>query len=124
MAARTLLELTVSRDRTAGTAVRRALDDMPLPGGDDTRQTAQLLATELVNNAVLHGRGRNVRVEITRARDGRLRVEVGDSGRGFDPAMRIERDDPGGWGLALVDTLAARWGMSDGRTNVWFELAV
>ena len=35
------------------------------------------------------------------------------------------RDDPGadgGWGLRLVGQLAARWGVLEGRTQVWFEV--
>jgi anti-sigma regulatory factor (Ser/Thr protein kinase) len=53
-----------------------------------------------------------------------LRAEVSDPGPGFVPRERAgELDDPGGWGLVLVDRLAERWGVhNDERTSVWFEL--
>ena len=32
-------------------------------------------------------------------------------------------DRPGGWGLALVESMSDRWGIERGdRTRVWFEL--
>jgi hypothetical protein len=31
--------------------------------------------------------------------------------------------DAGGWGLHLVETLSRRWGVREGSTHVWFELA-
>ncbi len=54
----------------------------------------------------------------------RVRLEVTDHGPGFqmiDPEPEPER--PGGWGLALVETISDRWGIERGeRTRVWFEL--
>ena len=39
-------------------------------------------------------------------------------GDGFGPAERAD-----GWGLLLVERLAARWGVvASGTTLVWFEL--
>jgi PleD family two-component response regulator len=54
-----------------------------------------------------------------------LRAEVTDPGAGFAPAGRQgEMDDPGGWGLVLVERIAASWGVERAdRTRVWFELA-
>ena len=54
-----------------------------------------------------------------------VRYPVPDAGTGFAPAGRgRELDEPGGWGLVLVDRLAASWGVEcDERTRVWFELA-
>jgi anti-sigma regulatory factor (Ser/Thr protein kinase) len=121
--ARPLLRLDLPRDRTAAAAARRAIGELDLPGAEQTRIAVALLATELVNNAVLHGRGTNVQLELTHA-DERLRVEVCDEGNGFDRSQRTERDDPGGWGLAIVESMSAEWGMYEGSTHVWFELAV
>jgi signal transduction histidine kinase len=114
--------MTLRRDRAAAAAARRALEQAPLPGNADTHRAAALLATELINNAVLHGCGEEIRFEVTSA-DGRLRVEVADDGDGFDPAQRAEREDPGGWGLGVVDAMSDDWGMYEGSTHVWFELA-
>ena len=118
-----LLSLSLPRDRTAAAAARRAIAASPLPGPDETRLAVALLATELINNAVLHGRGDVVQIDVT-ASDERLRVEVRDDGNGFDPAQRAEREDPGGWGLAIVENMASDWGMYEGSTHVWFELPV
>ena len=49
-----------------------------------------------------------------------IRVEVADSGPGFDPA---ERHTTRGYGLRLVDKLASNWGVErDRATRVWFEV--
>ena len=29
----------------------------------------------------------------------------------------------GGWGLYLLDRVARRWGVHEGSTHVWFEIA-
>jgi anti-sigma regulatory factor (Ser/Thr protein kinase) len=54
----------------------------------------------------------------------RLRVEVCDSGPGFDPNDLPRRSRAmGGKGLVLLDALASRWGVSaDDGTCVWFEI--
>jgi anti-sigma regulatory factor (Ser/Thr protein kinase) len=56
-----------------------------------------------------------------------VRIEVSDGGAGFvppkRPAPRLDAEEPGGWGLVLVDRLADRWGVArDEGTSVWFEL--
>ncbi len=116
-----LLQMTLRRDRSASAAARRALEQAPLPGNEDTHRAAALLATELINNAVLHGCGKEIRFEVS-TEDGRVRVEVADGGNGFDPRQRTEREDPGGWGLGVVEALSDEWGMFEGSTHVWFEL--
>ena len=86
-----------------------------------------LLTCELVNNSVLHGEATEedvIEVELRTTQTG-LRAQVTDPGTGFAPAGRgRELDEPGGWGLVLVERLAASWGVErDERTRVWFELA-
>lgn len=95
----------------------------------DTAETAVLLFSELVTNAVRHSRtkGRHIGTRCV-LRPGALRVEVSDAGEGR-PARRVAREDEeAGRGLALVEVLAADWGTSPrpfgiGKT-VWFELPV
>ena len=79
--------------------------------------------SELMTNAVTHGRGR-IGLTLTGSAD-RVRVAVEDEGYST-PVMR--RPDPehqiaGGWGLHLIDTLADDWGVvtQDHGTVVWFE---
>lgn len=83
--------------------------------------SAQLLVSELVTNAVLHGQGTiTLRAQLD---DDRLLVDVIDEGRGFERVVR-EHDfgDVGGWGLSVVDAVSSRWGVHEGTTHVWFEL--
>jgi anti-sigma regulatory factor (Ser/Thr protein kinase) len=92
----------------------------------ESEQTLALLISELVNNAVRHGGAGDaalIELELRATADG-VGVEVTDPGPGFAPRRR-ERplEEPGGWGLVLVDQMADRWGVThDGRTHVWFEL--
>jgi anti-sigma regulatory factor (Ser/Thr protein kinase) len=87
--------------------------------------TALLLVSELVTNAILHGTP-PVRLSLRLDRD-RLRVEVTDSSPALPELTRPEPDQIGGRGLQIVQLLAARWGASSssrrlGKT-VWFELS-
>jgi len=84
-------------------------------------QTAKLLTSELVTNAVVHGCGRIVlRAQLD---EHRLLVEVIDEGKGFEhEARRRSFDDLHGRGLLIVETEASRWGIQEGTTHVWFEL--
>ncbi len=87
-------------------------------------ETARLLVSELVTNSVRHGpndESASVGVFVGVGRD-RLRVEVSDgSAQGARPRSPSEE---GGYGLALVASLASRWGAGreDGLNLTWFEL--
>jgi serine/threonine-protein kinase RsbW len=85
--------------------------------------TVRLLISELVTNAVRHGADGEP-VQLHAQWNSHLRVEVMDHGRGFAPKPRSAPvDEPGGYGLFLVGTLADRWGVdTDECTTVWFEL--
>lgn len=117
--------LDIARDDRAPLRARRALDDLALELDEDIIDDARLLVTELVSNSVRHGRGDTVRVIFDRPAPDRLRCEVVDDGSGFRPIARIRHhdDEPGGWGLELVERLARDWGVHEGSTHVWFELA-
>jgi anti-sigma regulatory factor (Ser/Thr protein kinase) len=84
---------------------------------------ALLLASELVTNAVLHGRS-EVGLEVT-ADDDRLRVSVHDENSRHPVPVSEDPAALDGRGLALVDALAEQWGVEDlpmGKA-VWFELS-
>jgi anti-sigma regulatory factor (Ser/Thr protein kinase) len=91
---------------------------------EDTRDTAALLTTELVSNAIRHTRDE---LGITvRLSGGRLRVGVSDSSHRRPQLVQVGTRDTSGRGLHLVDALAERWGVEpDARglgKTVWFEL--
>jgi anti-sigma regulatory factor (Ser/Thr protein kinase) len=89
--------------------------------GRDELDTAKLLTSELVANAVVHGQGQIVlRAGLD---DDRVLVEVIDGGRGFEREVRHrDFDELHGRGLAIVDSESSRWGIHEGTTHVWFEL--
>jgi signal transduction histidine kinase len=116
--------LDIARDDRAPLTARRALDRMADGADPALVEDARLLVTELVSNAVRHGAGDVVRLVVDRPDDRRLRCEVIDEGSGFLPVARMgASDEAGGWGLHLVETLAESWGVREGSTHVWFELA-
>lgn len=93
--------------------------------------TAELLATEIVTNALQHtGGGAVLTATLTPGPARRLRVEVHDSlGRRTPPrppgGVRTAADDAtSGRGLLLVEALADTWGIQARGTGktVWFEL--
>ena len=86
-------------------------------GGD-----AELLASELSTNALLHAD--SAFTVIVRYDGATVRVEVGDGSRAV-PALRAPRvDDPNGRGIMLVEALSSAWGVTptlEGK-RVWFEV--
>ena len=52
-----------------------------------------------------------------------LRVEVTSAGSPFEVPPPSPRDEPGGFGLVIVDQLCSRWGVDGGDdVCVWFEI--
>jgi anti-sigma regulatory factor (Ser/Thr protein kinase) len=86
----------------------------------------QLVITELVANAVRHGRGRRMRLLLVTRRDGTVRIEVENRCWHTTPRRRVLSESaPSGRGLALVAAYARSWGIEQaarGRTRVWAEV--
>lgn len=117
----TLLRTSIANRLDAPAKSRAALSKLAGLTPDALAKT-RLMASELVANAVRHGKGPEVLIEVGLEGD-TVRCSVSDHGRGFV----IPEDGPDspaayGWGLVLVRRMAHRWGVVAGRSSVWFEL--
>jgi anti-sigma regulatory factor (Ser/Thr protein kinase) len=89
--------------------------------------TATLLTSELVTNAILHSAsgapGGTVTIVVVDVEDGVL-VEVIDDGSADIPVVKDEMLTADGHGLYLVQQLTAQWGYlrDPAGTTVWFHL--
>jgi anti-sigma regulatory factor (Ser/Thr protein kinase) len=99
------------------------------PRLDAARLSDALLSVdELVTNSVRHaavGPDRNIGIEVLVLSD-RLRLCVVDPGSDDTPHIATHgREDPGGFGLAVVDHLSLSWGVARdgaGVTRTWCDL--
>ena len=92
-------------------------------GHDDVAGDLELITTELVTNALLHG---SPPVELRLARgDSVVRVEVADGSRARPVQGLARADAMTGRGLTLVGALSARWGadMAGAGKVVWAEVS-
>jgi anti-sigma regulatory factor (Ser/Thr protein kinase) len=88
----------------------------------DMKETAVLLVSEVVTNALRHTDG-NVELELWRFTD-RVRVEVSDETSRGPVQAGADQLDESGRGVPLMDALSDRWGTSPHGAGkvVWFEL--
>ncbi|MFD7496054.1 ATP-binding protein [Streptomyces sp. NPDC059832] len=103
---------------------RARLDKWQLDG--DAHDSALLIVSELVTNAVVHTMSSRVVCELRRL-DRRLRIAVQDQGhQPGGPQLRRTTDDEHGRGLLLVDAMCSSWGSRDAGNGsgriVWAEL--
>lgn len=107
-----------SASRFARTAVR---EHFAVVLSRDTMSTLELVVSELVTNAVEHGRGT---IALAIQHDGvDVHGSVTDEGGGFDYTPRtVDSREIRGRGLLIVDALVSRWGVERGSTQVRFEL--
>ncbi|HYD09982.1 MAG TPA: ATP-binding SpoIIE family protein phosphatase, partial [Acidimicrobiales bacterium] len=110
-------------DESASALTRRFLSDaLDELGLGHVADSALLLASELVTNAVLHG-SPPFSVDVLAIDDG-VRVSVTDAHPDVPVQRHAAQDDEHGRGLLLVEALSARWGIDahpPGK-SVWFEL--
>ncbi|AXG77549.1 ATP-binding protein [Streptomyces paludis] len=94
-------------------------------GMDAMRDSAEVVVSELLTNAVLHARRESVRVTVTRLSDERVRVAVVDLSRKHPRHRPADPSEESGRGLEIVNVLSGgRWGvdaMAWGK-RVWAEL--
>jgi len=114
----------LARDPTSARAARRFVRDaLARADSEDLEETVTLLVSELVTNAVVHG---DSEVEVlVRLQPGTVRVEVTDSSEVAPVPRAAAEEDISGRGLAMVESLARRWGVepaAGGGKKVWFEV--
>lgn len=116
------LRTTLGRDPAEVSHARHMLAEQLARWGFTAHDVAVLLVSELVTNALVHGRP-PVELHARRTTDG-LRVEVRDSALAQPVVRDTPLDVPGGQGLRLVAALASRWGWAPANEGkaVWFEL--
>lgn len=101
--------------------VRGQLLDWELP---EAVESAELMVSELVTNAVKHGRTHHIGLRLVRT--GALLCEVSDDEPAPAALLNASAHDEFGRGLLVVSGLAREWGTSTtarGKT-VWFEQAL
>lgn len=121
------LELLVrGADKQAPAAARRFVGGWFQEHGIDDSYTAQLIASELVTNSILHGEPPIVVRVVVDESDGLPVIEVEDSGDG-SPRVQPESDTAtDGRGLVLVSALAKEWGtrpLPGGGKVTWSKCA-
>ena len=117
--------MTLPVHELAARLARRATHDtLGSWGLGHLEETATLLVSELVSNAVRHA-GTGLVLELTLEAGGRwLRMEVADA----DPHPPLPRTpaalDESGFGFVLIEALADKWGVRETATGkgVWAEL--
>ena len=114
--------IVIERSAECAHEARRLVADACRELARDLVEIARLLTSELVTNAFAHGAG-TIQVEVHRIAN-RVRISVADDGQRRPHLTHADPMAPSGRGLMLVESLAARWGVTPqgpGKT-VWFEL--
>jgi PAS domain S-box-containing protein len=110
--------------RSAGTARARVRDTLTQWGVADLVDTACLLVTEVLTNAIQHARSPvELQLYLTASE---VIVEVSDDSAQLPQRCLPDQEEESGRGLLLVEALAASWGarLAETGKTVWFTLAV
>jgi anti-sigma regulatory factor (Ser/Thr protein kinase) len=115
-----LLPPSLASAREARSFVRGTASDVL---GEEGLATAELLTSEVVTNALLHGRDAPRLVVACRGHT--VRVSVEDADPRWPTRQSVAETELRGRGIALVDALAAAWGverLDQVGKRVWFEV--
>ncbi|MGW6308273.1 ATP-binding protein [Streptomyces niveus] len=84
--------------------------------------TVQLLVSEIVTNAIVHGNANSVSFQLTCDAAGEVLIAVDDHSSGAPKVREAGPDDEGGRGMQLVTHLARDWGRKG--TCTWCTFTV
>jgi len=107
----------VSQMRRTGAAYLRKW------GFNSCVDTAILLISELVTNAVRYGGAEDITFSISH-RTGEITIEVIDGSSEFPRVGQPTADRESGRGMFLVEAMADRWGTSEDGTRTWCTIVV
>lgn len=111
--------VTVGRHWVVRTAAVRGVTGM-------ANQVLELLSSELLANAVLHGgHDSGIGIQLVVDGDDVARVSVSDGSVVSPVVMETDPSALNGRGMAIVEAMSSRWGVEvheDGGKTVWFEL--
>lgn len=116
---------SIPADATGPSTARRLLDEACGSVSGKVRGRARLAVSELVTNAIIHGKTeRSVDLTI-HCSERLLRIEVVGGAPGFQPSrQRVPSTQRrSGWGLDIVERVTDRFGVRSGAAaHVWFEI--
>ncbi len=120
-----LMRVALSAPAPPLSALRAQIDASLAGQGADLISDVQLVVTELVTNAYVHGKP-PVRFDLCDpSGHGVLRVEVTDAGPDKPEVRHPDVTESNGRGLLLVQAYTTRWGVIPfaGGKTVWAEFA-
>ena len=113
-----------AHDPTSVRAARRFALEAIGDAAAQTRETVELLVSELATNSIRHAQT-DFELAVTRCA-GRIRVAVTDLAGGRPTVRSPGPDEPTGRGLAIVEMLSEQWGVEHraaANKTVWFTLS-
>lgn len=118
------LDVVLPADPRSVREARRLTQRCCLRAGldEDTTDTAVLLTSELVTNAIVHGRS-DARLKVA-ASHRHVHVEVGDDNDRVPVVQTHDDEALSGRGISLLAVVASRWGITHADIGkvVWFTL--
>ncbi len=123
-AGRNLQVTLLTGDQAAGLARRATRDALVTWRLAHLEETAVLLVSELVTNAVRHAHGTDAIALNLQTDRTCLRIEVQDADARWPQPRTPAGSDECGYGLVLVEALAGKWGVRETATGkaVWAEV--